>query len=59
MINNSKPINCLLLIIIIPFSSSILYAQLNQPPKPSSDYQELVDLFFDWREFRAWIDLMT
>jgi len=53
MINIFKQTYNILLILAIYTSSSIIYAQSLKPFTQASDYQELVDLFIDWREFRA------
>ena len=53
MINILKPTYSLLLVLVIYSTSSILYAQPFQPSTQASEYQELVDLFIAWREFRA------
>lgn len=53
MINIHKATYNLLLILAIYSTSSILYAQPFQASTQASEYQELVDLFIAWREFRA------
>ena len=53
MTNILKSAYNLLLVLALYISSPIIYAQALQLSTQESAYQELVDLFISWREFRA------